>query len=356
MIARNVLLFTLLLDNVDSNNKTPPDYWTIFYDLHVDPKTLNVIRKHSRNLVSLSKDMETWTTSVYDRVLRIVNTETLDILREYWLKYANYTDPDRSHFFRFRSQCKYLYDTTPNGSTTQALQALARSFGPRLLNAMTITEYHTNHFWKVGSADKLSRPQDLQCNPLAVYSSTGGDRFAIHYRTNPLTGFHLAASLTALERDSPFFSSHANLKEKVLLCAKMQFQAWCTTFQKLAKKSIESKSKTGRVRIRFFVGDAVNFCRALNHLRTNHTDEFNFYSRPWSALRLRLDGPGFPNGCDRPPLSFNVIDTSNLVDEVGFINILTATIPLLEQSASSALYTETLRSYPTSSGTAEPPV
>src|SRR5271169_497229 len=114
MIARNVLFFTLLFDNIDSNDKTLSDYWTIFYDLHVNPKTLSVIRKHSKNLVNLSKDMETWTTSAYDRVLRIVNIETLNILREYWQKYANYTDPDRSQFFRFRSQCKYVYETTPS--------------------------------------------------------------------------------------------------------------------------------------------------------------------------------------------------------------------------------------------------
>ena len=318
--------------------------------MYIDAKTLSVIRKHARSLAEHSKDMQTWTESAYDRVLRFVNTETLSAIREYWVKYCNYADPDRSHFFRFRSQCKVIYETAPSGFSTQALQALARSFGPRLLNAMTITEYHTNHFWKTGSADKPSRPQELQCNPMVVYSSSGGDRFALHYRTNPLTGFHLAASLTALERDSPFFSSHSNLREKVLVGAKLQFKAWCTTFQKLAQKSIESKSKTGKVRIRFYVGDAVNFCRALNQLRTHHTDESNFYSRPWSAQRLRLDGPGFPNGYDRPPLSFNVIDTSNLADDVGFLNILTATIPLLEHSASSTLYTETMRSYPPQGG------
>ena len=319
--------------------------------MYIDVKTLSVIRKHARSLAEHSKNMQTWTASAYDRVLRFVNIETLSAVREYWLKYCNYADPDRSQFFRFRSQCKLIYDSTPSGFTTQALQALARSFGPRLLNAMNITEYHTNHFWKAGSVDKPSRPQDLQCNPMVMYSSSGGDRFAVHYRTNPLIGFHLAASLTALECDSPFFSSHSNLRERVLVCAKLQFKAWCTTFQKLAQKSIESKSKTGRVRIRFYVGDAVNFCRALNQLRTNHTDESNFYSRPWSAQRLRLDGPGFPNGYDRPPLSFNVIDTSNLGDDVGFLNILTATIPLLEHSASSTLYTETMRSYPSQGGT-----
>src|SRR5436190_23755382 len=99
MIARNILLFTLLFDNIDTTEKSRPDYWSIFYDMHIDTKTLSVIRKHAKSLVNVSQDMQTWTTSAYDRVLRLVNTETLSVLRDYWKKYADFTDPDRSTFF-----------------------------------------------------------------------------------------------------------------------------------------------------------------------------------------------------------------------------------------------------------------
>ena len=345
-LARNILLFSLLMDNAKTKETVTLDYWSIFYDLHVDAQTFDAIRKQARVLVTASKDMESWTSSAYDRVLRIVNTETLSLLNEYWTKYALYTDQDRTHYYRFRGECKRVVESAPGGYNVQTVQTLARSFGPRLWNGMTLTEHYTNYFWRSGSLEKPSHPQDRQCNPLAVFSAAAGDRFSVHYRTNPLAGFHLAAALTELSSDSQFPVTKENSKQKVLIAAKLEFKAWCTAFQKIVATTSEGKSKSGRLRLRFFVGDAVNYCLAMKQLRTNQNDEFNAYSRPWSTSPLRLDGPGFPNGFDRAPLSFNIIDAGNLADDVGFLNILIATIPLLEQSASAVLYTETMKSYP----------
>ena len=42
------------------------------------------------------------------------------------------------------------------------------------------------------------------------------------------------------------------------------------------------------------------------------------------------------------PIQFNVIDTSNLLDHVGAINLLVAASPLLESSTCATLYTEAL--------------
>ena len=47
-------------------------------------------------------------------------------------------------------------------------------------------------------------------------------------------------------------------------------------------------------------------------------------------------------GLGDAPLSFNVIDTSNLLDHVGSVNLLVAAIPLLEHNLSATLYTEAL--------------
>jgi hypothetical protein len=48
------------------------------------------------------------------------------------------------------------------------------------------------------------------------------------------------------------------------------------------------------------------------------------------------------NGTCTAPLKFNVIDTSNLGDHVGVLNLLSATSPLLRSDVSSTLYTESL--------------
>lgn len=51
---------------------------------------------------------------------------------------------------------------------------------------------------------------------------------------------------------------------------------------------------------------------------------------------LNLDGSGVG------PLSFNVIDSSNLFDHVGPLNLLVAAAPLLKSTISATMYTESL--------------
>lgn len=343
------MLFTLLLDNTD--NKSPPDYWSIFYDLHVTAETLEVIRNQANKLVEVSRNLKTWSESEYDRVIRMVNSETLSLLQEYWTKYAFFVDPDRLKYHKFKNQRKEIYEITPGGFETQGLQMLARSFGARLVNSLKLTELHVNHFWTTGSVDKTVQYRERRCNPLAIYSSTAGDRFAIHYRTNPLAGFHLASAITRIASGPDAYKrpeNSRNVKDIVFAIAKAQFQAWCRSFQKLAQKARAAKSKNGCLRIRFHIGDAVNFCIGYHKQRFCASGEsLNIYSRPWSVQPLRFDGEGYMSGSyDRAPWLFNVIDTSNLADDVGFLNLLTSTVPLLEQSAASILYTESMRSYP----------
>jgi hypothetical protein len=137
--------------------------------------------------------------------------------------------------------------------------------------------------------------------------------FAIHYRTNPLDGFHLGSPLTLLApENSHFFIPQKELKDNVPIHAQSQFKAWCAAFQNVARPSKSNKTQNGRLRIRFVVGDAVNFCTGLNHLRMGyHPDSLNIYSLPWSAEALRFDGKGYlPDSSNKAPLSFNVIDTS----------------------------------------------
>ena len=65
------------------------------------------------------------------------------------------------------------------------------------------------------------------------------------------------------------------------------------------------------------------------------------YAAPWSVTELVLDGGDYSKGGESSaPLSFNVIDTSNLTDYVGLLNLLIVAAPLLFNHPSSTLYTE----------------
>jgi hypothetical protein len=303
--------------------------------LFIDDETLQTIRKQAKKLVQLSETMQTWSTSQYGKILSMVDTNTLIILHEYWLKYVNINDTDRKLYNHFKAECKKAFESY---HMSKAPRNLLRSFG---VHALLVAELAANlftQFWQTGGVEHQNITKRRFCNPLFVYSSAAGDRFAVHYGTNPLAGFHLATALTDIVPESRFYQKQEGRSDvdKVVAAAKMQFAAWCNAFRNVAKES------QNRLRIQLFVGDAVALCFGLNQLRTGSDDTINYYSRPWSNVPLNLDGERYFAGTtDRAPLSFNVIDTSNLTDCIGFINLLTCTVPLFEHSPSAVLYTET---------------
>lgn len=56
----------------------------------------------------------------------------------------------------------------------------------------------------------------------------------------------------------------------------------------------------------------------------------NWCPGQYTMVPFILDGKDYKDG--RAPLVFNVIDTSNLADHVGMVNLLIATTPLLERN------------------------
>lgn len=340
-LARNVMLLTFLLDNVDVPNETAPDYWSIFYDLHVNAQTLDVIRKHSQKLVDVSQDLAAWASTEYNNIVQILNSETLNLLREYWVKYATFDDADDSIMERFVDQSDEILEKEPKSYEARTVQALGRSFGPRFGDCNKVVVESVNYFCRHGGMTNTCWTIDQDVNPLILYSSTGGDQYIIDYRTNSLAAFHLAPAVTVIDPKPPYVN-YPKKDEAVVLTAMLQFKAWCSAFQHVARSSSRN-----RVRIRFYIGDALNFCRALNHLQSNRSIDIDIYSAPWSSQSLQLDGGHYTSGSDnRAPVLFNVIETSGLSDATGLVNVLTAAVPLLERAPSSVLYTDTMRSIP----------
>lgn len=126
---------------------------------------------------------------------RIINSETLSLLQQYWLLYAA-TGQARTQSFRFRNECRLMYGRSPSGFATQSIQTVARSFGARLVNSLDLVNYHVDAFQDSGFLGDASSHHERVANPLALISSTARDRFCIHYRTNPLAAFNLGTSLT----------------------------------------------------------------------------------------------------------------------------------------------------------------
>lgn len=165
-------------------------------------------------------------------------------------------------------------------------------------------------------------------NPTFLYS-VHGEGFVVDQESDPMSAFHLATAFKdAKEESIPL--------DAVFDCAKTQFKAWCAAF-----RAYLSKSSRGLV-TRFFSGDPLAFCMALRNRLDSGSLSACTFARPWVARPLTLDGGDYDNVKTGAPLQFNVVETSTIVGSVGLLNLLTAVVPLISPSPSSAVFMETL--------------
>lgn len=202
--------------------------------------------------------------------------------------------------------------------------------------AMSVLSSCFRKFWETGVvAGNLADILDLgegghgRVNPLFAISSAPTGRFAVHYGTNPLLGFHLSSAFD--DEACP----EQELMERIVTLAKSQFWEWCTAM----KNQINSST----LHIRFFCGDALRFCYGLQTFRDSAIPIpkiVQAYTSPWSSTELVLLDLAWPTSTERKP--FDIIETSNLIDHVGMLNVLPAVVPLLSRRATSVLFTNSL--------------
>jgi hypothetical protein len=183
-------------------------------------------------------------------------------------------------------------------------------------------------YWKTGTT--FFTPKEICAatllNPTFVYS-LGGEGCNVHYGTDPATPFHLAALF------GNGGSGHISVSD-VVRCIRAEFGDWCSAFH-------VAISSGGRIPvIRICASEATALCRALKGFSVTGAVNISIPVAPWKTQLLQLNRVEYGNA----PSTFVVIDSSNLPDHVGMLNILIATVPLLQSSASrgGALYTESL--------------
>ncbi|KAL9133715.1 MAG: hypothetical protein Q9175_005104, partial [Cornicularia normoerica] len=327
ILARNVVLFTLI-----TKGRPSTELWDLFYHFFVPAESLNTLRTHAAGLVEASKSTEKWASSPYGKYIEYVDKATLRELRRYWTRYASTEEfPQARTAIAQRSK--------EIGSMNFATGI--RSAGPLWCNASATMGYVYREFWKTGvvagNSEDLSRLNGKgEVNPMFAVSSAASRDFAVHYGAEPLVGFHLPEAFQ--EEVAKRSGGASEQSKRAVAIAKSQFKAWCESFCDYVSND--------RVHVSFFCGEAL----ALSHdlqlaITLDQEPGYNArtYVKPWSACPLLLDGHVDLNASrDLPCDPFNVIDTSNLGDHVGFINILSATAPLLRRDASSVLYTESL--------------
>lgn len=330
VLARNAVLFTLAADDV-------PDgvIWSLFYHLHITKEAMKALESQCTKLVQASGTLESWMASKYAKILRWVDKDTLSRLRAYWLRYHRLDDKRSSEIRAVWRRCyeKELMEDQVNAALT------ARGAAPHWACAMGVMTHVHERYWATGVAggnktdrEELRPSKNARVNPLFSISATSDRAYEMINRREPLAGFHLAEAFEGQE------TSKDVLSEGAVRLAKTQFGQWCRSFKRWADAD--------KVKIVMFCGEALAFCHFLQSKQRSdsHDESPRAYKLPFDATPLSLDGNATRDQNGGLLLTnFDVIDSSDLGEQVGLVNLLCATAPLLRQNSNSTLYTEGVR-------------
>ncbi|KAF7593201.1 hypothetical protein BBP40_011831 [Aspergillus hancockii] len=155
----------------------------------------------------------------------------------------------------------------------------------------------------------------------------------LHYGTDPLGSYHISTAYTPLSSQSPLRVDKTKARE-----LGSSFHVALTEFRAYANAL---RNAVGRLSIRFVNADALAFYQTLQYLREHGEKTAGWYKHTQSCAPLVLDASDYvtQDSAGQAPLSFDIIDTSNLVDHLGCLNLLAAAGPLLTQKPSSTFST-----------------
>ena len=297
-----------------------------------------MVLNQSQVLVDLSSDIDAWNNSKYGAFLRFSSLHSLSMIRKHWTLYIETRNCSKDELDALRAE--FRKGGSPKysiGSKIGLGMSVVRSSGPLCSESKDInTSKQFDHYWKTGvtfgEPDKVAKAN--QVNPTFIYSSMM-KTLPHSYGSNPILPFHLAGIIAPISGSQ---SDNGVSASGLVQGAVEEFKSWCLAFNKRIKDGPS-------LVIRFLVGDPIAICRALHYCATNCSVDPGLYITPWSATLIKLDGGDYEESTSsRAPLQFNVIDTSNLADSIGFLNILVPCRPLMQPSPSSVIYTNTMHS------------
>ncbi|KAL9040319.1 MAG: hypothetical protein Q9214_004536 [Letrouitia sp. 1 TL-2023] len=259
-------------------------------------------------------------------------------MREYWTRYSDAQLP----FELDQSARNAMFLRSKENEKSLFLQGV-RSAGPLWSDALDIMSDLFRRYWETGVAggnsedlEQLGPGQKGVLNPMFAISSAPSGEFAVHYGTEPLLSFHLAPAFQGTISGQSL-SAGAKI-DRLVQAAKKQFQDWCSTFQDLVKNN--------QVYLQIICCDAIALCFEYQleiTLDARSRELARAYIKPWSSCPLVLDGQLPTTSSGKPAIrQFDVIDTSNLGDHVGLINMVTSCTPLLRPTHMASLCTESL--------------
>ncbi|KAL6305497.1 hypothetical protein BKA93DRAFT_824905 [Sparassis latifolia] len=319
VLARNVLLLTMIADNT---YPVTTIVWNMFYHISLDEESRTALITHCKKLINFSDNLQCWNSSPYGAFTRMCTEYTLAQLRRYWVLYVGMQNMPTERKQSLRETLLKEYQVAPAALFWMA----SRSAGPFRLSAFE-SNVKFGQYWDAGVtfSDPAQIAAATYLNPTFVYSF-GGEGCIVYPFTHPTVDFHLASVVGNSYGSADVFD--------LVKAAQMQFYDWCSAF----RASICSTRHPTPV-IRILLAEATAACYAFQSFRTAKTASASVLVGPWTTQTIQLSKEDYPSRS--APIRFNVIDASDLEDNVGLLNILTAVVPLLSHpSRCSVLYTE----------------
>ncbi|KAK1498080.1 MYND finger [Colletotrichum cuscutae] len=328
ILARNIFLFSLLIDNDNVSGNTP---WNLYYNLHIDSSDLHILSSQVKKLLKASESLKLWKSSSYGKVLPFCDQATLDDVRAVWISYENAAASDNviANSEALTANLKHSIEMKRIAFGNAVAFTGLRSAAPAALkNAQEVTEA-SQQFWE--SAD--ATPNGAVSNPNPLFYASLSKHHLLHYGTDPVLGFHLAAAFIPLTEQSPLKPDQQDERTRIFSAAKTQFREWATACGTLLRGK--------KLVIRSTASEALAFCHTLQHLIVTKETSAGWYRRQFDARVLSLDQDVY-GAKSTAPIAFDTVDTSNLADHFGTLNILMSALPLLTPHPWSAVFTETL--------------
>ncbi|KAF7310443.1 MYND-type domain-containing protein [Mycena chlorophos] len=319
ILARNVLLYTMLADDVASDI-----IWNIFFHFHLDQSCLSRLEAHCQKLLDIRSSLDAWKSSPYAEFIQFGTLHTFQELRRHWRLYVDMKNIPSSRLSELKSD---LWVMTKKALGVMSMCPFGlRSAAPFVWNAEEACSTVYKTYWTTGTTFTTESKQRAAkfLNPTFIYC-LAGEGVYFHYATDPVAPFHLAE----------LFSRDVGVSARDLVAfAQRQFQSWGSAY----RKAITSQKPPV---IRCVVSDALALCRALKLLNETGNIESPFAVVPWKPEIVRLDGGCYGRSSMHvAPTMYDVIATTNLTDHLGLLNILVTSVPLLQFHG--VLYTESI--------------
>ncbi|KAL8377187.1 hypothetical protein RB595_008052 [Gaeumannomyces hyphopodioides] len=347
ILARNAIFLSFLIDRIRPGQY--PQLRSLYYDLFVDEAILELFRTQLHRLAEAAGSWESWHGSPYGPVIKFADHITFVIFRRTLskLSYAASTDGVASSFNQYQASLKASWremqrHTGVQGSTITALRSAA-PLSLRLSDESIVGDvtHSYNKYWNKATNAIDSTQSADRANPLFALPIARGES-VLHSGTDPVTGFHLATAFAPLMHGSPIRMESAPRYgiSKSNWAMQELFREWTQALQETVSH--------GRLVVRFVSTDALTLCHTLRYCAAKRPERpsAGLYRRQLSAQALELDQGQYGGAAKdtAAPVTFDAIDSSNLADSLGALNILSSAGPLLKPTPWAALSTEVLRS------------